>query len=98
MRNISKRRARVFRINARKADAYLPPLGGLRIPILEPWQYEPIDRTVLHLVSIEYREAFPDARATCTCGLDRGWQSAAAAEDDARWHQEQACPFPDPSL
>jgi hypothetical protein len=95
---MTKRRLHLLRVNGFKTVA----THGARdreIAILEPWQCEPIDRTIPHVVSIGRRAEYPDARVVCTCGLDRGWQSLFASELDADWHSRhaeeiegQACP------
>jgi hypothetical protein len=56
---------------------------------LEPWQREPVDPTVEHIVTLERRGEFPrdQMRASCSCGLDRGWGSSLAAEQDADFHR-----------
>ena len=57
---------------------------------LEPWQREPVDPTLEHIVTLERRGEFPHdrMRASCSCGLDRGWQeSLLGAKQDADFHR-----------
>lgn len=55
---------------------------------LEPWQREPVDPAVEHVVTLEKKGeiAYEGMRASCSCGFDQGWQSATAASQAADWH------------
>ena len=56
----------------------------------EPWQRQPADPTVEHVVTFERRleTAGTQERATCTCGFVRGWEFPGEVDPAARFHRE----------
>lgn len=90
--NPSKRSIRARRRNLQR-DLELDVLARHEYFHLEPWQREPIDPDVRHVVTVETRVPWPNGRAACTCGLDTGWLPLWDAEQRASWHRRGAETF-----
>jgi hypothetical protein len=59
---------------------------GVYIPA---WERAPVDPRVEHVITIDSRSKSPTHRVTCSCGLDRGWQSRLAPTQDAEIHRNR---------